>query len=285
MARKISTAQMKSKMRQQVNKYNQAINNYNRKVKQAVNKYNQAVRQHNAKVMQNRSRIQSELRKLNSTRTIRITNTYSTSVSNLNTVYQQVAANYDSLDYGSPFQEYVYSTIEQENANNLSVANVVLDNSEPEDNNYSSQDSQIINQLSQISTDLDNRWRGALFSLSPQNPDATRHFCTSAREIFTEIFDKRAKDKDVFAVFPNCDKTPNGNATRRCKIKYFLHKKGLSDNTLETFVESDIDNILELFHTLSTGTHGEAGRYTMSQLGAIKKRVEDGLAFLCEISI
>jgi hypothetical protein len=141
-----------------------------------------------------------------------------------------------------------------------------------------------MDRLSSLSVDLDNRWRGALFSLNPQNPDATRHFCTSAREIFTEIFDTRATDKDVFSVMPDCQRTNNGNATRRSKIQYFLRKKGVNDSNVETFIDNDIENILELFHTLSDGTHGVAGRYTMNQLSVIKKRVEDGLIFLCDIA-
>jgi hypothetical protein len=188
------------------------------------------------------------------------------------------------MEVGTPFQEYIYEGIEQENANNLTAANVVLDNAEPTKPEYSLQNTQIMNRLSLISVDLDSRWKGALFSLSPQNPDATRHFCTSAREIFTEIFDTKATDRDVFAAMPDCEKTDRGNASRRAKIKFFLTRKGFVDGDVETFIDDDITNILELFHTLSVGTHGAAGRYTMNQLAAIKKRVEDGLIFLCDIA-
>jgi hypothetical protein len=141
----------------------------------------------------------------------------------------------------------------------------------------------MLDRLSSISIDLDSRWKGALFALNPANPDATRHFCTSAREIFTEILDSRAKDSDVFALFPTCEKTDKGNATRRAKIKYFLYNKGMNNTAVENFVDADIDNILELFHVLNTGTHHEAGVYTFNKLFSIKKRVEDGLIFLCNI--
>ena len=291
MPQKFNASQFKSKMRQienqykqQVRKVNQEIDKYNRNVKRAVDDYNRAVRQHNSKVIQNRSRIQSELRRLNSQSSVRTVTTYRTSVSAVHSAYQNVAVTYDTMDYGSPFQEYVYSGIEQENANNLAAANVILENTEPTEPEYSLQDTQIMNRLSSISADLDNRWKGALFSLNPHNPDATRHFCTSTREIFTEIFDTKATDTDVFALMPNCEKTDRGNASRRSKIKYFLHRKGLNDNNVETFIDNDIDNILELFHTLSKGTHGEAGKYSISQLSVIKRRVEDGLIFLCDIA-
>ena len=148
--------------------------------------------------------------------------TYRTSVYAVNSSYQTVATAYDYLDNPTPFQEYIYAGIEQENANNLETANVIIDDLQTETPEYSLKDTKIMNRLSSISKDLDDRWRGALFSLNPANPDATRRFCTSAREIFTEIFDNKAKDADVFAVFPKCDKTDKGNATRKSKIRYFL---------------------------------------------------------------
>ena len=291
MAVKFNASQFRSKIRQaenkykqQINKVNQEIDKYNRNVKRAVNNYNSVVRQHNAKVLQNRARIQSELRKLTSSSSARIVTTYRTSVDVLHTSYRNVAANYDMLENVSPFQDFIYSSIEQENANNLEAANVVLDNAQPEVPEYSLQDTKIMNRLSSISKDLDDRWKGALFSLNPINPDAARHFCTSAREIFSEIFDSKATDGDVFSAFPDCKKTDRGNASRQSKIKYFMYKKSLDDATAESFVENDIANILELFHVLSTGTHGASGKYTYEQLSSIKKRVEDGLIFLCDIA-
>lgn len=56
------------------------------------------------------------------------------------------------------------------------------------------------------------------------------------------------------------------------------------DESVVNFVESDIDNILELFHVLSDGTHGIAGRYDDKKLMQVKKRVEQGINFLCEIA-
>lgn len=56
------------------------------------------------------------------------------------------------------------------------------------------------------------------------------------------------------------------------------------DESVVNFVESDIDNILELFHVLSDGTHGIAGRYDDKKLMQVKKRVEQGIYFLCEIA-
>ncbi|NPV89215.1 MAG: hypothetical protein HPY50_00380 [Firmicutes bacterium] len=289
MARKINASQFKSKMQQLQNKqkqairnYNNAVNDYNRKLKTAVNKYNQAVRTHNANVRRNRTIINNQLRQLQSTTTTtRIQYNYRISSLAMNNSYNNVIGISDYLENLSPQQEFIYDLIEQEHANNLATANAILDDKEPEF--FSEHDLAIGNQLAAISEDLDARWKGAVFSLNPANPDATRHFCTSAREIFTEAIEITAPDSAVFAANPNCEKTERGNATRRAKIAYLLTKKGL-DVSVGQFAYDDITNILELFHVLSEGTHGIAGKYSMAKLKMVKKRVEDGIIFLCNIA-
>ena len=199
----------------------------------------------------------------------------------MNSSYNNVVGISDYLENLSPQQEFIYDLIEQEHANNLATANAILDDKEPD--SFSEQDVAIGNQLAVISEDLDARWKGAVFSLNPANPDATRHFCTSAREIFTEAIEITAPDSKVFAANPNCEKTERGNATRRAKISYLLSKKDI-DASVVQFANDDITNILELFHVLSDGTHGAAGKYSMAKLKMVKKRVEDGIIFLCSIA-
>lgn len=277
MVRKISTSQLRSQLRRLESKQRTAISNYNR----AIKNYNTQVRKINNELRRNQQKIKSELSKLNSG--LRITTTYSTSVRTLNVSYQRVTDNYEVLENTNSKQEQLYDLIEQENANNLVVANTLNNPNDTAEIEGSLNDSMIGDKLKILSPDLNDRWNGALYSLNPKNPDATRHFCTSSREIFTDIFDNYAHDEEVFNMFPNCDKTERGNATRRWKIKYFLNKKGIELKGAEEFIDNDIDNILELYHILSDGTHGYAGRYTFIQLKAIKKRVEDGILFLCNI--
>ena len=277
MVRKISTSQLRSQLRRLESKQRTAINNYNR----AIKNYNTQVRKINNELRRNQQKIKSELSKLNSG--LRITTTYSTSVRTLNVSYQRVTDNYEVLENTNSKQEQLYDLIEQENANNLVVANTLNNPNDTAEIEGSLNDSMIGDKLKILSPDLNDRWNGALYSLNPKNPDATRHFCTSSREIFTDIFDNYVHDEEVFNMFPNCDKTERGNATRRWKIKYFLNKKGIELKGAEEFIDNDIDNILELYHILSDGTHGYAGRYTFIQLKAIKKRVEDGILFLCNI--
>lgn len=277
MVRKISTSQLRSQLRRLESKQRTAINNYNR----AIKNYNTQVRKINNELRRNQQKIKSELSKLNSG--LRITTTYSTSVRTLNVSYQRVTDNYEVLGNTNLKQEQLYDLIEQENANNLVVANTLNNPNDTAEIEGSLNDSMIGDKLKILSPDLNDRWNGALYSLNPKNPDATRHFCTSSREIFTDIFDNYAHDEEVFNMFPNCDKTERGNATRRWKIKYFLNKKGIELKGADEFIDNDIANILELYHILSDGTHGYAGRYTFIQLKAIKKRVEDGILFLCNI--
>ncbi|MBH1956128.1 hypothetical protein I8H84_00960 [Candidatus Saccharibacteria bacterium] len=275
MVRRISSSQFRSQMRSAQNQLKRNLNKYN----SAVNQYNRAIRQHNSQVKRNRARINSELRRLNSSYSTK----YTVSVRTLNTAYEQVSTHYDNLESPTPFEDLFYSSVEQENANSIVTANT-LDDQPTDTGDESLSDTLIADNLEYFSADLDKRWRGALFSLNPANPDAARHFCTSSREIFTDLIELKAADKEVFSKFPDCEKTERGNATRRSKIKYLLDKKGIASEAAEDFVEKDIQNIINLFYTLSDGTHGEAGKYNNTKLLSVKKRVEDGIIFLSNIA-
>ena len=145
------------------------------------------------------------------------------------------------------------------------------------------EDTELLDGLRRISTDLDDRWNGAAFSLNQQNPDAARHFCTSAREILTQIFQLKAPDADVVTLLPDCDRTSAGNPTRRSKIRYLLARRDMAAESFEQFVEDDIENIVQLFDVFNKGTHGAAGTFDLPQLVAVKKRVKNGIMFLTEI--
>lgn len=291
MAKHISLSQFKSKQRQNqqklkraitnynsaIKKYNNSVNTYNRNIKKAVADYNSFVRKFNSTVAHNRQIIKREKAKLSlsTTRT-----NYSASIRTMQNHYENVCMIYAEGASVTPSQNNILDLIEQENANNFITANAVLNNEFPKDD---TSNIEIGNKLLLVSEDLNNRWKGAVFSLSPENPDAARHFCTSAREIFTEFIELKAPDDLVFSFNPNCAKTERGNATRKEKIKYMMRNLEM-DNSVIAFADEDITNILELFHVLSDGTHGAAGRYEFDKLLQVRKRVEQGINFLCEIS-
>lgn len=275
-------SQVKSKIRHIQNKYNQGMRKIERQINHKINDYNRAVKRYNSNLRKNQSKIKSELMKFQRNSTIRVSSsTYKISVINVNQSYDRLSQKYDFEDNSNRYRNFL-EKIEEENANNLEVANVILNNDEINNEGYSLEENIVSNKLLNISEDLDNRWKGAIFSLNPKNPDATRHFCTSTREIFIQIIDTEAKDNDVIHAFPDCEKTNNGTVSRRSKIKYLLHKKGVNDIEIENFVHTDIENILSLLYELNGGTHGQAGKYSINQLKSIKKRVENGLNFLCE---
>lgn len=290
MAPKITPSQLRSKLRQieskqkqAIDKYNHGVRKYNQKLRSAANSYNNEARKHNVRVRANRQLITNELNKLKSRSTVQH-DVLRTSTIALNNSYQILAAREPDIErmaFGSDFLDLS----EKEAANSLSVSNT-LEDEEAEfsiDSEESLSRTSITNELSLISPDLDNRWRGALYSLSPKNPDASRHFCTSAREIFVHILDHYAPNAAVLSQYPECEKTNDGYPTRRSKVKHLLVNAGIISEEAVDFVNEDVGNVLQLFRVFNDGTHGSSGRFELSTLAAIKERVESGIAYLSAI--
>ena len=285
MPRRISSSQYRSKLRQAQSKLKQAQN----RQRQAVNKFNQAVRTynskvrtHNARVRANRNRLRRELQKLARAASQPRYVTFRTSVQTVQRSYAVLEQRADANLYDDRFNLFL-DLSEREAANSVSVINALQgeEPKTPQDEEPAS--SQIDHVLVDLPPDIRDRWLGALYALNPKNPDAARHFCTSARELLTAILERHANDDDVQAVLPNYDLTQQGKPTRRSKIRFLLHRIGISDDAVTDFVESDIDNVVQLFHTFNDGTHGSAGRFTHSQLLSIRARVEDAVFFLADI--
>ena len=207
---------------------------------------------------------------------------YRTSVRTLQSSYSRLEASADSQHLDARYNRLL-DLSEREAANSAEVTNRILGDQEAAAAVDELEDAELLDGLRGISVVLDDRWNGAVFSLNPQNPDAARHFCTSAREILTQILQLKAPDADVVALLPDCDRTSDGNPTRRSKISYFLARRDMAAESLEQFVEDDIDNIVQLFNVFNKGTHGAAGMFDLIQLGAVRKRVENGIMFLIEI--
>lgn len=291
MPKRIRSSQLRNAIRKvqreqkrAINKYNNQVKNHNRSVKKSIDDYNRKVRAHNSKISTKRRKLVTELNKLlqSSNSIYSGFQIYNTSVKSLHSTYERLEN--DVADRSiSEYEESLIDLTERETANSIAVSNTLLEDSD--NSRIVGFDLQTIEELKDISEDLDSRWRGAVFSLNPQNPDAARHFCTSAREIFTQILEIKAPDKSVIESNPNCDLTERGSPTRRSKIHYLLSKKGITNYSLEEFVDEDIDNILQLFRVFNDGTHGGAGKFKINQLMAIKNRVENGIQFLHRIVV
>ena len=274
-------------VKRKVDEYNRQVNKYNSERKRNIDNYNREVRKFNAEQERKRQKLNQAIRSFNNSRiTTRTTTTvyYRESVERLENRYNELDdfnnRNSQQTERNSSLYED-YPTQETNNSIQLyNSLNGVDDGDfiDPQE----LQKTYLEEKLDLVSTDLGKRWKGALFSLNPLNPDASRHFCTSVREIFTQILDVKAPDSNVLTIFPDCD-LHQGKPNRRFKIKYILTQKSIHSESFENFVDSDIDELLSLFRTLNDGTHGSAGKFTISQLSKLKKRVEDSIQFVTEL--
>lgn len=252
------------------------INQHSRRVDQqnraAVDKYNHAVRAHNAEVNRQRQRHLAVLRASTSPRYVEVRE----STFDLNARFDRAVQEVVNVD--------LVALSEREVSNSVAVAETLL--ADEPTALVEIKDTGILEYLQGFSQDLCDRWSGAIYALNPANPDAGRHFCTSAREIFAEILDKWANNKDVLEADPACELTPNKTGpSRRAKIKYLLRRKGADTPEMLGFVEKDIEDILQLFHVFNEATHGAAGKHGFTKLLNIRQRVEGGIMFLAAIAL
>ncbi|WP_202976208.1 hypothetical protein [Kocuria carniphila] len=295
MVKKMSPAQLKAavnkaqrQQKQAIDKYNREARRHNAAVKKAVSDYNREARAfnsrtraHNARVKNQRRRLEQEIRRLESRPATTTFVTYRASVDTLARTYTATEESLVGQTITSASRELVDRGSE-EAANSAYLLNAMdddgapeLDPTEDELRVPSMQD-----ELATFGTDLVDRWAGALFSLSPRNPDAARHFCTSAREVLIAMIDSAAPDANVAGADPDYDRTDKGAPTRRAKVRFLLRRKGIEDHSLETLVEEDLNNVLGLFREFNNGTHGHAGRFTITQLNALRIRVESAIGFI-----
>jgi len=272
--------QIKSKQKTAINKFNQKVREHNRKVNQAVNQYNQAVLQHNARVRANRQRLNAAIVKMNSQNSVRYTVTASSSY-RLYQSFEQLDERFESGFLGDQYGEFV-DMAEREAANSTELSNALNSSAQAMDYFGPAITTSITSELKKVSDDLDQRWKGAIFSLNPNNPDAARHFCTSSREVIIQLIDLKAPDEVVKTKFPSIQLTDNGKPTRRSKIEYLLKLNKREE--LIDFTDTNIDDIQKLFREFNNGTHGTAGRYSYDQLLKLKNRVEDTILYLYEVA-
>ena len=187
MARRISRAQLQSKLRQAQAQQRRAVNERNtrvRRLRQSVDKYNRKVRTHNARVRSNAARLRRELERLSrapASRNSRVS-VYRQSVVTVRESFQQLEA--AAVANGWTEDAWFLDHGEGEVANSIAVLNAFNDGSLIHNVGDHQLDeiraTAIEDQLALVDPELDSRWRGALFALDPRNPDAARHFCTSS---------------------------------------------------------------------------------------------------------
>lgn len=292
MARRLTPSQFRTKIRQlqsqqrqaiarhnqQVRKYNQSIRN----LQSAISRYNREVASYNSRRRTALRRLNSELSKLRYHRSTTHAPFQASSI-RLHTTYARLDSS-AALRSLSPSENFFLDLSENEAANSAEALNAILFPEAVRPADSSLQQSAITDELAVISEELDSRWRGALFSLHPNNPEASRHFCTSARELFNEILDIKAPNSAILAASPNCALTELGQPTRRARIAFLLAGKDIRLPEAADFADEDVANIIELLEILNSGTHGGLGHFQLASLSIIKRRVEDGLIFLSRLA-
>lgn len=84
------------------------------------------------------------------------------------------------------------------------------------------------------------------------------------REILVKILDVKAPDTEVKAAWPNVQLTPSNQVQQREEIRYCLAMRSNQDAQLATFVDDDINNVMDVFSAFNPATHGEAGKYSLT---------------------
>lgn len=254
-----------------------------RRINQVIDTHNREVQAHNARVRADRQRLMNELDRLARQAAAPRYVTFRVSVDAVQTSYERLERAARAGDLGHRYNE-VLDLSEREAANNAGLMNALLGKTDSsEETPPDLLESPLSQVLQAISAELCDRWQGALFALNPRNRDAARHFCASSREIIARILDVKAPNCEVIAALPDCPRTQQGGPTRRAKISYFLQLQGMNQAELEGFIETDMENVVQLFEVFNAGTHGSAGTFDLAQLQAIRKRVEDGILFLSRI--
>jgi hypothetical protein len=290
MPRRMTPSQLRSKIRQQQTKANQALRKLDREIKKMSRDAKRSVDEYNRKVRQHNSRVKSAARKLKGTTTqahrsgspnqaIRIR----TTTRIVQRSFTQVETKSQRRSLSSREREFLQLAKREAENSALALDSLTEDRSDADGGLDELRQSEVAVTLGKFSSELENRWAGALFALHPENPDAARHFCTSAREVFVQFLNLHAPDELVFNEMPECAVTEDGRPTRRSRIELLLNKAGLPAADFTDFVDDDVDDILELFRAFNDGTHGSAGRFSMGQLLTLKRRSEQGLHFLARI--
>lgn len=271
-----------------VDNYNREVRKRNAAVKKAVGDYNRAVRNYNSKarahnreVENQRRRLRQEINRLNSRPASTTFVTYRASTQTFVDVYDRAEAGV-AAGPASRADHRFLDLVSDEAANSVYLANALDGDGDPEDD-FTEDDLRAPSmeaELGHFGTDLSQRWVGALFALSPSNPDAARHFCTSAREVVITMLDSSASDREVKQHDPSCELTDAGAVTRRSKVSYLLRRHGVESVDVADAVEEDVANLLSLFRTFNEGTHGRAGRFSVTELSAIRTRVESAIRFV-----
>jgi len=145
-----------------------------------------------------------------------------------------------------------------------------------------SSEEELLAQLESMSGDLPPMLRGAVRSLSSQNPERVRHFSVSMRELFTQVIHRLAPDEEIKKWSTNESDYHNGKPTRSARIHYICRE--IDRPPFDDFVRFDVKSTLELANLFQKSTHAPKPTYTEGQLQAMRVLLENSIRSLIVIS-
>jgi len=163
----------------------------------------------------------------------------------------------------------------------------------PTDARVQPQDESLLGQLSarvtdiprlvaSVGTDLLPLYRGALEAVRSKNPDRIRHASISLRELFTQILQRLAPDREVLCWIPESSlPDEKGRPTRTARLRYIC--RHVDDGDFSAFIEADLDAALKFLNLIQKGTHGVTTGFTDVQLEALVIRMESLLFHLIKL--
>jgi len=124
-------------------------------------------------------------------------------------------------------------------------------------------------------------WKGAKEALNSKNPDATRHFVTSLRELITHVIHKLSPDDELRAWSNSPDCYHDNRPTRRGRLLFICRK--INHDQFSDLLKKDIDALLAYVDVFQEGTHAIDSHLTKTQLDLLMLKVESTIRFLIRI--
>lgn len=133
--------------------------------------------------------------------------------------------------------------------------------------------------LATVHPDLVATYRGGIDALKANGTDWQRHAMVSFRELCTHTLHLLAPDDRVMKTV-RVEDVQNGRPTRRARLNYIFAE--VAGAEIAKFYDADMKAAIELFDTLSKGTHKLAQAATPKQLHYLRGRVVGFLTAMLE---
>ena len=136
--------------------------------------------------------------------------------------------------------------------------------------------------LETVDADLARPYVGARDALRGTNPDRTRHFLSSLRELWSHLLRQIAPDKRVLEWIPKDDEEllHEGRPTRRSRILYLC--RDLNHGPLTNFIADDADIFVKFIEFFSR-VHELNTELSYRQLRGIQLRSDSWLTYILQI--